>query len=84
MSRADNTMTKPLPTPGEAHGHIVGTKAGCVVVRLDDGQELLCRGMLDLHRKWGFYVIPVGRRVRLSFGPSKKRKTPKIVDVLDE
>ena len=77
------TMNDEPDSPSEAVGTIVGTKGGDVVVRLDNGEELLCRSMRRLHRSLGFYVVPVGRRARIRF-PLNERKLPLIVEVLPD
>ena len=67
----------------EAFGTIVGMHAGCVVVELDQGNEVLCRSVKRLHRPFGFFTFPVGKRVRIRLHPVAKNKRPLIVEVLD-
>jgi hypothetical protein len=64
-------------------GTIVGARAGCVVVQLDTGEEVLCRGLKRLHRPLGFYTIPRGRRARISFTQGAD-KTPLLIEVLND
>jgi hypothetical protein len=61
-------------------GTIVGQRSGCIVIQVG-GEEALCRGLLDLHRVWGFYNLPVGQKVKISQTSGKR---PKIVEVLSE
>jgi hypothetical protein len=65
-------------------GTIVGTKAGCVVVRLNDGSEILCRGLKDLHRKLGSYTLPIGQRVKVSQPIEGATRRQRIVEFIKE
>jgi hypothetical protein len=67
----------------EAFGTIVGVDAGCVVVELDNGDEILCRSVKRMHRPLGFFTVPVGKRVRVRLHPVAKNKRPLILEVLD-
>lgn len=71
------------PESKEAFGTIVGVEANCVVVDLDDGDEILCRSVKRLHRPLGFYTVPVGRRVRIRMYSVTNNKRPLILEVLD-
>lgn len=75
-------MSARSPAPEDAIGTIVGLDAGCVLVRLETGDEVLCRGVVRLHRPLGFMTVPYGRRVRIRHVPGQ-RKRPWIVAVLD-
>ena len=65
-------------------GEISGVEAGCVCVRLDDGDTELCRGAKELHRKWGFFQVPVGQRVRISGRWTGEGARPQIVEILND
>jgi len=65
-------------------GVIIGEEAGCVLVRLSDGDEIQCRGLKDLHGKWGFLRFPMGRQVRISGRYAGTGRRPRIVEVLNE
>ena len=75
-------MTNNSAPPGEdTIGTIVGLQAGCVVVRLDTGKEVLCRSVTRLHRPLGFFSVPYGRRAKSS-DTRGADKTPLLVEVL--
>lgn len=75
-------MTNNCASPREdTIGTIVGVQAGCVVVRLDTGEEVLCRSVARLHRSLGFFSVPYGRRAKISFTKGAD-KTPLLVEVL--
>jgi hypothetical protein len=72
------------PPSKNAVGKIVGFhKSGLIIVRLQNGDELLCRGAKMLHRRLGFYTIPVGRRARVRLRPGITNRKPLILEVLD-
>jgi hypothetical protein len=64
-------------------GTIVGVQAGCVVVQLDTGDQVLCRSVKRLHRPLGFFTVPYGRRAKISYSKGAD-KTPILVKVLDD
>lgn len=65
-------------------GIITGTKAGCVVVRVNDGSEVLCSGLANLHRKWGFYQVPIGQKVRVSQRVEGSTRKQRIVEIIPD
>jgi hypothetical protein len=72
------------PPPAEdTIGTIVGVQAGCVVVRLGTGEEILCRSVKRLHRPLGFFTVPFGRRAKISYTRGAD-KTPLLVEVLKD
>jgi hypothetical protein len=77
-------MTPPsAPIFREALGTIIGvSRAQLVIVRLDDGAEVPCRGLRRLHRPLGFMGIPVGRRARVRFDDAKPNRPPLLLEVL--
>ncbi len=66
----------------EAVGTIVGEEGGCVVVQMESGRRLPCRGVKRLHRPLGCFDVPVGRRARVRYRPALADNTPLIVEVL--
>jgi hypothetical protein len=78
-------MNSERPGLEEVVGTIVGTRAGCVVVELENGERLLCRSVRRLHRPLGFHSsIPIGRRARVRIAPVAENRRPLIVEVLCE
>jgi len=68
----------------EALGTIIGIeRSGLVVVQLADGSRVRTDAR-RLHRPLGFFIVPVGRKVRLRFFPNKPGRMPRIVEVLPE
>jgi hypothetical protein len=65
-------------------GVIVGVKAGCVVVQMSDGAEVLCRGLKDLHDKWGFFAVPLGQKVQISQPIEGNSRRPRLVGIIQE
>lgn len=70
--------------PQEAFGTIIGTDAGCVVVKLEGGNEILCRSVRRMHRPLGFFMVPIGRRARVRLTPNSANHRPLILEVLPE
>jgi hypothetical protein len=64
------------------NGTIVGMQDGQVVVQLDDGAELVCGSGRDLHRKWGFFSVPTGQRVKVSRDVATHERKARIVEIL--
>jgi hypothetical protein len=70
--------------PGEdLIGTIVGLHGNSVVVRLDTGEEVLCRNAKRLHRPLGFFTVPTGRRARIRYTRGADRM-PLLVEVLKD
>ncbi len=65
-------------------GVISGTNAGCVLVRLNDGSEVQCGGLQDLHRKWGFFAVPLGQRVKVSQRIEGSTRRQRIVEIVKD
>jgi ribosome maturation factor RimP len=63
-------------------GTIVGVKGNQVVVRLDDGTEILCGGVRELHREWGFYVVPIGQKVKVSQDLATDKRKVRIIEIV--
>jgi hypothetical protein len=71
------------PHADEKIGVIVGVRGPNVVVRLESGEEVLCRSAKRLHRPLGFYTVPYGHRARIRYS-TKPRRIPMITAVLDD
>ena len=67
----------------DLRGTIVGIQAGCVVVQLDRGDQVLCRSVARLHRPLGFFNVPYGRRVKIEYSRGND-STPLLIEVLDD
>ncbi|MCC9607095.1 hypothetical protein LOC68_14560 [Blastopirellula sp. JC732] len=67
----------------EAIGTVIGFAAGCVVVQLSDGSEVICRGVKRIHRIYGCFTPRIGQRflIRYSRGPAR---LPLLIKVLDD
>jgi hypothetical protein len=74
-------MPAPSP-PREAIGRIVGDENGSVVVELDSGERVACRGIRTLHRKQGFTTLPIGKRAKIRFS-DKTARQPLLVELLE-
>lgn len=66
----------------EVFGTIVGVDAGCVVVGLDNGEEVLCRSVKRMHRPLGYFTVPIGKKVRVRLDSVANRR-PLILEVLN-
>lgn len=65
-------------------GTIVGAAPGIILVQLDTGTTVKCAGIKQLHRKWGFYTVPIGQRILISRVKLGSQKLPRIVDLIKE
>jgi len=75
-------MNSEEPHAPEAVGRIIGIKGGSVIVRMDNGDEILCRSAKRLHRPLGFLHVPMGQLARLRFHPTNGERMPLILEVL--
>jgi len=76
-------MTSNPPPAEDTIGTIVGIQLGCVVVKLDTGEEVLCRSAKRLHRPLGFFTVPYGQRAKVSY-PRVTDRMPLLVEVLKD
>ncbi len=66
----------------EFSGTIVEVKDSQIVVRLDDGTEILCGGLKEVHRKWGLYSVPIGLRVKVSQDLETDKRRARIIEIV--
>jgi hypothetical protein len=67
-------------------GKIVEIRGGSIVVKLDDGCEipLGSRAIRDLHRKFGFFAMPIGQKVKISRDVHTQKRRAVIVEIIRE
>lgn len=68
----------------EAIGTIVGIKGHGVVVQLDDGSEVTCRGMGRIHRMAGCFCLRDGQRYLIRYTRGLDRMPLLIEPVVDD
>jgi hypothetical protein len=73
-----------LSPADETTGVLVAVRGPNVVVRLESGEEVLCRNVRRLHRPLGFHTVPYGSRVKIRYSPAGSRRIPLIVAVMND
>ena len=76
-------MTSDSTPRDGAIGNIVAIRAGCIVVKLSTGEEVLCRSLKRLHRPLGFVDVPLGRRARIRYTKGSNA-LPRLIEVLKD
>ncbi len=67
----------------ETVGRVVGARGLLIRVELDEGEQLLVRSWRQLHRRFGYYVLPLNLRVKLSHRRKHGRR-PLIIGVIKD
>jgi hypothetical protein len=67
----------------EAIGLVVGHENNGIIVELDTGERLICRGFRTLHRKLGYHAVPIGYQARIRYS-DKPGRLPLLIEVLEQ
>jgi hypothetical protein len=66
----------------EAIGRIVGQENNGLIVELESGEHVICRGIKTLHRKLGYHTLPLGQRAKIRYS-DKPGRSPLLIEVIE-